>query len=96
MLEIRPVCENCKKELPYNSTDAYICSFECTYCRDCAIDIFENVCPNCGGGFVQRPVRPKKYLEKYPPSNAVIYRPADLRTHQETFMLYKNVPAEER
>ncbi len=51
MLELRPGCEHCNKALPPDSPDAMICSFECTFCQSCAQDLFENVCPNCGGGF---------------------------------------------
>ncbi len=58
MLELRPNCECCDTDLPPNSTTAMICSFECTFCVHCVADILENVCPNCGGGFTQRPVRP--------------------------------------
>jgi len=59
MLEIRPNCEFCNKDLPVDSGDACICSYECTFCRDCVDNILLNVCPNCGGGFVNRPIRPK-------------------------------------
>ena len=59
MLEIRPNCEACDKDLAYNSTDAMICSYECTFCRTCVDEILNNVCPNCGGGFCSRPIRPK-------------------------------------
>lgn len=58
MLELRPICENCATDLPPASTEARICSYECTFCRDCVDRILENVCPNCGGGFVPRPIRP--------------------------------------
>jgi len=58
MLELRPNCECCDKDLPPASTEACICSYECTFCRDCVDTILFNVCPNCGGGFVPRPVRP--------------------------------------
>ena len=59
MLELRPNCECCDKDLPPESVDALICSYECTFCSDCVEDVLQNVCPNCGGGFVQRPVRPE-------------------------------------
>ena len=59
MLEIRPNCECCDKALPVDSVEAMICSYECTFCRTCVEDILKNVCPNCGGGFVERPIRPK-------------------------------------
>ncbi|NKB33629.1 MAG: DUF1272 domain-containing protein [Pseudomonadales bacterium] len=58
MLEIRPNCELCNKDLPPNCTDACICSYECTFCKSCVDNELRNVCPNCGGGFVQRPIRP--------------------------------------
>lgn len=66
MLELRPCCENCGKDLPNDSTEAMICTYECTFCCGCVENILENVCPNCGGGFEKRPIRPKKGLEKYP------------------------------
>ena len=58
MLVIRPNCECCDKDLPPNSADARICSYECTFCVICVEFILDNVCPNCGGGFVNRPIRP--------------------------------------
>ena len=58
MLELRPNCELCDKDLPPASTEACICSYECTFCRDCVDSVLHNVCPNCGGGFVARPIRP--------------------------------------
>ena len=64
MLELKPICENCQKYLPNESKDAMICSFECTFCKDCVANILENVCPNCGGGFEKRPSRPKNLLSK--------------------------------
>jgi hypothetical protein len=78
MLEIRPNCEHCNKNLPNGSPEAMICTFECTFCVDCTTNIFHEVCPNCGGGFQNRPIRPNKYLEKYPPSTVRIYKPKDL------------------
>ena len=59
MLELRPNCECCDKDLPVDSTEAMICTYECTFCNKCVDEILENVCPNCGGGFVPRPIRPK-------------------------------------
>ena len=58
-LELRPNCELCDKDLPPHSEDARICSYECTYCADCAEKKLHNVCPTCGGNFVPRPLRPK-------------------------------------
>lgn len=58
MLSLRPNCECCDKDLPYDASDAMICTYECTFCRACVENILENVCPNCCGGFMPRPVRP--------------------------------------
>lgn len=59
MLELRPNCEYCDKDLPPSASDACICTYECTFCRNCVETILNNVCPNCGGGFTARPLRPK-------------------------------------
>ena len=59
-LQLRPNCECCDKDLPPSATDARICSYECTFCADCVETKLFNVCPNCGGGFVPRPIRPAK------------------------------------
>jgi len=58
MLELRPNCEFCDCDLPPDSTAARICTYECTFCAGCVENILENVCPNCGGGFAARPIRP--------------------------------------
>lgn len=58
MLQLRPNCEYCDKDLPATATDAMICSYECTFCAACVTEHLENVCPNCGGGFCPRPIRP--------------------------------------
>lgn len=72
MLELRPNCECCNKDLPPESTEALICTFECTYCKDCAAET-DNTCRNCGGNLVARPIRTAEMLEKYPAStNRVI------------------------
>ena len=60
MLELRPNCECCDLDLPPGASEAMICTYECTFCADCVEDILQNVCPNCGGGFVPRPIRPQK------------------------------------
>src|SRR5256885_14397696 len=73
-LQLRPNCEYCDKDLPPNSMEARICSYECTFCADCAENKLGNVCPNCGGGFVRRPIRPAREwraglsVAKRPPS----------------------------
>ena len=68
MLEIRPNCECCNRDLSPDSREAMICTFECTFCRDCVNIVLAGVCPNCGGDLQQRPVRPADKLLKYPAS----------------------------
>jgi len=58
MLQLRPNCEFCDVDLPPDAEHARICTYECTFCADCVDNVLENVCPNCGGGFVARPIRP--------------------------------------
>jgi len=88
MLELRPTCENCNKALPPESTEAMICTFECTFCRACVTGVLLNVCPNCGGGFSPRPIRPKRnwkggnFLGQYPASGKVKHRPVDRAGHR--------------
>ena len=89
MLEIRPNCEHCNKNLPYDSQEAMICTFECTYCETCAIETLKSVCPNCGGNFTKRPIRPKSVLEKYPVSTKRVYNPTDLATHYQRITVVK-------
>ncbi len=96
MLELRPSCEHCDKALPVNSTEAMICTFECTYCKECAMDLFQNVCPNCGGGFTQRPVRPKGALEKYPASAVRVFKPKDISEVEKLILQKKHIAPEER
>lgn len=83
MLEIRPTCEHCNKSLPFDSQEAMICTFECTFCKNCVETILQRVCPNCGGGFEKRPIRPVELLDKYPVSTEIIHKPVDLKQHQE-------------
>ncbi|WP_339411177.1 DUF1272 domain-containing protein [Pseudomonas sp. EA_35y_Pfl2_R5] len=68
MLQLRPNCECCDRDLSADSTDALICSFECTFCRECADNRLHATCPNCGGELLQRPRRPVAKLVKYPAS----------------------------
>jgi uncharacterized protein len=81
MLEIRPTCENCNRSLPYDSKEAMICTFECTFCKDCVDTNLHHVCPNCGGNFTERPTRPEKLLEKYPVSEKIVHKPIDKDVH---------------
>ena len=73
MLDLRPNCEQCDKELPPDSAEAMICTFECTFCNDCVSQKLGGVCPNCGGNFERRPVRPAGMLQKYPPQTERTY-----------------------
>ncbi len=68
MLELRPNCECCDKDLPPESREALICSFECTFCVDCVENRLNGICPNCGGNFVERPIRPPALLAANPSS----------------------------
>lgn len=75
MLALRPNCECCDKDLPPQAQDARICTFECTFCADCAEQKLGGVCPNCGGDLVKRPIRPAAMLKKYPASTERIFKP---------------------
>ena len=102
MLELRPSCEHCNKLLPPDSLEARICSYECTFCASCVDTVLGNVCPNCGGGFVPRPIRPSKnwkgdnYLGKDPASTKVKYRPVDPETHARFVAEIRSIPPEKR
>jgi hypothetical protein len=74
MLELRPNCECCNKDLPPDATDAMICSFECTFCRGCTETALGGRCPNCGGELVSRPIRPPEKLLQYPASTARVLK----------------------
>jgi hypothetical protein len=74
MLELRPNCECCDKDLPPESREAMICTFECTFCADCVTGVLDGVCPNCGGDFQRRPVRPVGKLLRNPPSTKRILK----------------------
>jgi len=102
MLELRPTCENCNKALPADSLEAGICTYECTFCAKCVADVLENVCSNCGGGFVPRPIRPStnwkgdNYLGKYPASTKVKHRPVDPAEHAGFSAAIKTIPPHKR
>jgi len=76
MLQLRPNCECCDRDLPPEATDARICTFECTFCSDCADTRLKGKCPNCGGELVARPRRPPQLLAKYPASTERVLKPA--------------------
>jgi hypothetical protein len=102
MLELRPTCENCNRALPPHSTEARICSYECTFCASCVEGVLANVCPNCGGGFAARPVRPSQnwkgdnFLGKDPASTKVKHRPIDIAAHAAFAAELKGIPPERR
>ena len=79
MLELRPNCELCDRDLPPDAADARICTYECTFCASCVDEVLRDVCPNCGGGFQPRPVRPARQwrpgagLANDPPSTERIH-----------------------
>jgi len=102
MLELRPTCENCNKALPADSLEARICTYECTFCATCVDHVLENVCPNCGGGFVTRPIRPSRnwkgdnFLGKDPASTKVKHRPVDPAVHAQFAAAIKTIPPHKR
>ncbi len=102
MLEIRPNCELCDCELEPDSPDARICSYECTFCSDCVRHILSNVCPNCGGGFVPRPIRPSTErrngvsLLHHPASNSRVHSPYSHDEIRRFASGVKDIAAEKR
>jgi uncharacterized protein len=101
-LELRPNCEYCDTDLPPQSSKARICSYECTFCADCVESKLHNVCPNCGGGFVPRPIRPATEwrtglsVEKRPASKVRVrlsYSLDDIAAHSARI---KDIPPESR
>jgi hypothetical protein len=96
MLEIRSHCEHCGKPLSVSSHDAYICTFECTFCKNCVDDILEGVCPNCGGNFVRRPIRPASLVSKYPPAKTPVIKAVDLKLHKIRLEKLKNLNPADR
>ncbi len=75
MLLLKPGCECCDRDLPPDCRDAMICSFECTFCRACVENVLKGRCPNCGGEFVPRPIRPRAALERNSPSRERYFKP---------------------
>lgn len=102
MLELRPTCEHCNKPLPPDSTEAAICSFECTFCTRCVAEVIENVCPNCGGNLCPRPVRPARKwkgtanLAHHPASTTIRHRPVNIAAHREFVALVGKLAPEAR
>jgi len=102
MLELRPTCEQCNKALPPDSLEARICSYECTFCVTFVERVLGNVCPNCGGGFAPRPIRPAtnwngdNFLRKDPASTTVKHRPVDPAAHAQFLAKLKMIPPDKR
>ena len=102
MLELHPTCEHCNKALPPNALEARICTYECTFCATCVENVLANMCPNCGGGFVPRPIRPSKnwrgdnFLGKDPASTQIKHRPVDPAVHAMFSGPIRNIPPENR
>jgi hypothetical protein len=90
MLELRPNCELCDRDLPPTSADARICTYECTFCRECVETVLHDVCPNCGGNFAPRPIRPRS---EHRPRTSLLHHPPGTqrrlakRTHEEIAVL---------
>jgi len=81
VLELRPNCECCDQDLSVDSADAFICSFECTFCADCTKGVLRGICPNCEGELVPRPKRPLDKLDKFPASIERVFNPECMRKH---------------
>jgi uncharacterized protein len=102
MLELRPTCEHCNTSLPPDSTAAMICSYECTFCAVCVTEILENVCPNCGGGFWPRPIRPREnrkggnFLGQDPAGTTPRHRPVDTTAHKAWAAVLREIPPHQR
>lgn len=102
MLELRPTCEHCNRALPPASGEAMICSYECTFCAPCVETILKNVCPNCGGGFAPRPVRPSRNwkgnncLSADPASTQLKHRPVNLVEHAQLRAAVESIPPGKR
>ena len=83
-LELRPNCEGCDKDLPPASAEARICTYECTYCADCVDGLLRNVCPNCGGGFAPRPIRP---AQEWRPGVSLTHQPPGTKRRKVSYSL---------
>lgn len=102
MLQLRPNCEYCDKDLPPNATDALICTYECTFCASCVESVLFNVCPNCGGGFVPRPIRPATErrpgvsLPKHPASTKRVHLKYERDELAAFVRTVRDIPPEQR
>jgi uncharacterized protein len=96
MLKIKPNCEHCDADLAPDSPDARICSFECTFCASCVDNVLNNVCPNCGGGLLPRPIRPREKLDLRPASIERMHKPVDMLAHAKLLARYRDIDPVER
>ena len=102
MLQLRPNCEYCDKDLPPGATDARICTYECTFCADCVERVLQNLCRNCGSGFAPRPIRPVREwrpglsLAKRPASTARVHLEWDRAELAAFIASVRDIPPEER
>jgi hypothetical protein len=102
MLALRPNCELCDIDLPPDAPNARICTYECTFCADCVETRLRNVCPNCGGGFVPRPIRPAREwrpgltIAQRPPSDKRVHLSYNLDDIAQHSARIRNIPPEER
>jgi len=102
MLQLRPNCEFCDKDLPADAADARICTYECTFCAVCVETVLFNVCPNCGGGFAPRPIRPATErragvsLARHPASVQRVRLRWDLAELTEFVAAVRDIPPEQR
>lgn len=81
MLEIRPNCECCGRDLAPDAPDVFICTFECTWCGDCVEAFPSRMCPNCGGNLQPRPIRPAHLLSRYPAGTRRVISAGCAETH---------------
>ena len=101
-LQLRPNCEYCDKDLPPRATEARICSFECTFCAHCVETKLHNVCPNCGGGFAPRPIRPRREwrpgacVARQPPSAKRVHLSFSVEEVAAHSARIRDIPPEER
>lgn len=84
MLALRPNCELCDVDLPPDAPNARICSYECTFCADCVANTLHDVCPNCGGGFAPRPIRPRRAWRE---GAGLATDPPDARRHSMRYTM---------
>lgn len=102
MLQLRPNCECCDKDLPPDAAEARICSYECTFCANCVETVLFNVCPNCGGGFVPRPIRPATErrpglcLATRPASSVRVHLSYDREEVDRFAKMLRDIPPERR